>query len=67
VSRKGIGQVALLAAAMMAAADGLGDIGYSQDGPRDPERWRRKKWQKPPSAGPGGPTVRLKIPRRRKP
>jgi hypothetical protein len=65
VTRRGIGQVALLAAAMMAAAGGLGD--YLRDGPEDQERWKRKKWQKGPSGGPGGPTVRLKIPRGRKP
>jgi len=64
VTRRGTGHVALLAALFMAAAGGLDKAAYSQDGPRDPENWKRKKWQKGASGGPGGPAVRLKIPGR---
>ena len=66
MSRRGIGQVALLAALVMNMADGLGDMPDAPKGVGS-EHWKRKKWQKGPSAGSGGPEVRMKIPRRRKP
>lgn len=67
MSRSGMGRTALLAALIMSAAGGLGKGLYEAPERQDPEGWKRKKWQKGPSAGPGGPKVKLRVPKRRTP
>ena len=67
MTRNGMSHAALLALAILSAGKGIVGGGYAMPDLRDSKPWRRKKWQKGPSAGPGGPIVRLTIPRRRKP
>ena len=60
MARRGMSQAVMLAALVMSMADGLGDgIPEAPTAKRDDVLRRRKKWQKGPSAGPGGPVVRL--------
>lgn len=56
----------LAAAAAALAAEAVDGLLGIQGSRRDPEGWRRKKWQKRASGGPGGPEVRMSIPGRRK-
>ena len=55
-----------LVALLLAATAGIGKMfrGDHERTPDEPE-WKRKKWRKPASHGPGGPAVRMRIPRKR--
>ena len=65
MTRLGSGKVALLAALLLSVSKGTYGLNGLGNISKDLEPWRRKKRQKGPSCGPGGPTVRLKIPKRR--
>ncbi len=62
MTRSGMGQATMLAALVVAAADGLGKGLYEAPARQDPEGWKRKRWQKPPSSGRHAPKVKLRIP-----
>lgn len=60
------GQIGLLALAALAVGMGkdLAKLGGGYEAParQDPEGWKRKRWQKPPSSGRHAPKVKLRIP-----
>jgi len=67
MTRMGMGRVALLAALILSSSKGIMGFDGPEYSPGNRGPWKRKKWQKGPSAGPGGPAVKLRIPKGKKP